>query len=127
MTELIDLLYGFEAEHIFAQSLYEDDDTRIFLEAHGYQKNMLGNLKAVYSNKATVDHIQNLPDDHPLRVFLSDSRTGLSANWHLGGPEEFGLVVFRKTRMLFWLAQSSAHNYLHVPVERIWMLSALAL
>ena len=61
MEELDDLLFSFEAEHVFAQTLYTDKypGMRAFLESRGYNKHMLGNLKGVYSNKETVEFIQS--------------------------------------------------------------------
>jgi len=101
MTELTDLLYSFEAEHVFAQSLYKDAEMRAFLESRGYNKHMLGNLKGVYNNQATVDFIQNLPDGHPLKSLLLDSRSGFSINWHRGGPTSIGAGGFQLDKNRF--------------------------
>lgn len=124
MTELNDLLFSFEAEHVFAQSLYADPDMRAFLESRGYAKHMLGNLKGAYSNQATVDFIQGLPEEHPFRALLLDSRSGFSLNWHRGGPTSTGAGGFQRDKNRFLQEQvqdimdSGASEY--VSIVSLW-------
>lgn len=50
MTELTGLLFSFEAQHIFARSLYNGPQIAAFLEDQGYEKHMLGNRRSLFSS-----------------------------------------------------------------------------
>lgn len=67
-----DFAFNFEAEHIFADSLWSDPDIGPFLREMGYTKNALGNLILEFADADTVTKIQELPADHPLRQALAD-------------------------------------------------------
>lgn len=69
-------LYSFEAEHIFAQELWGRLGHKDFLEKHGYQQHMIGNLIGLFSDPDVVAQIQSLPDDHPWKAAILDADSG---------------------------------------------------
>jgi hypothetical protein len=95
---MTDLIADFEAEHIFAHSLWDDPDIGPFLQSNGYQRNMLGNLLGLYSDAGTVAQIQALPDGHPLKEALLSQESMFGINRHKGnapGGNQFGKNSFR--------------------------------
>ena len=92
-----DFAFNFEAEHIFADSLFGSDAVGNFLREMGYAKNALGNLMLEFADADTVAKIQDLPADHPLRVALSDAESGAGIVRHKGnasGGSQFGKNAF---------------------------------
>ena len=58
--------YRFEAEHLFAESLW-NSSVRAFLDFNGYTKNMVGNQIGLFSDPQLVRQLQNLPANCPVR------------------------------------------------------------
>src|SRR3954452_22784849 len=58
MVDAANFVFNFQAEHIFADSLFGADPVGDFLRSMGYQKNALGNLMAEFSDADTVRKIQ---------------------------------------------------------------------
>ena len=69
-------LFNFQAEHVFADSLFNADEIGDFLREMGYKKNALGNLMAEFSDAETVAKLQQLADGDPLKAALMDPNSG---------------------------------------------------
>lgn len=100
-----DVVWGFEGEHIFAQQLWSDDDRAEFLESLGYERDMLGNLMGLFADQETVDRLQALPSQHPLRLLLMDPNSGFGLTWHKGGPIASGNGGFQRSKNAFLIDQ----------------------
>jgi len=77
-------VFNFEAEHVFADSLWRDTDIRSFLESNGYQKNALGNLMAEFADADTVSKIQKMSANEPLKAALLDPNSRAGSVRHKG-------------------------------------------
>jgi Domain of unknown function (DUF4261) len=87
-------VFNFQAEHIFADSLFGNDAVGDFLRSRGYQKNALGNLMAEFTDADTVRKIQG---DEALKEVLLDpnSRAGIvQHNSNASGGSQAGKNAF---------------------------------
>ena len=76
----------FESEHNLGQQLYKDFGAT--LERFGYQKDMVGNRRALYTSTAIADQLAALPDDDPFKKFLAEHGGGSVV--HRGGDTDIG-------------------------------------
>lgn len=93
MPDIADFALNFEAEHIFAQSMWDIPEVKALFDANGYVKNSIGNLMAEYSDADAVRFIQDLPDSDPLKRALLDPESSAGIVRHKGnasGGSQFG-------------------------------------
>lgn len=102
-VKLEDFAFNLEAEHLFADSLWSDPEIGPFLEEMGYKKNALGNLMIEFADAETVEKINALPEDHPLKKALLDSQSKAGTVRHKGnasGGSQFGKNAFLREEIL---------------------------
>jgi hypothetical protein len=70
----IEFFGEFESEHNLGQKLYIGYG--VSLERFGYQRDIMGNRRALYTSTAVADQLAALPDDHPFKKFQAEHGWG---------------------------------------------------
>jgi len=92
------IVYQFEVEHIFAQSLWNDTTFRTLLNNAGFSKEMRGNKIALYQNSEVVEALQNASDEFK----ASTLEGGFGLNRHEGaasGGSQYGKNTFLRAQL----------------------------
>lgn len=54
-----------ENEHNLSRELSSDRGRALILNGLGYQRDMLGNRRSLFTSEAIAEQLANLPDSHP--------------------------------------------------------------
>lgn len=76
----VDFFGESELEHDVPQELYKDKARAQVLEGFNYKRDMVGNLRSLYISLDIAEQLAELPDDHPYKQFLRDTRAGTVAD-----------------------------------------------
>src|SRR4051812_28209762 len=120
MVDAANFVFNFQAEHIFADSLFGADPVGDFLRSMGYQKNALGNLMAEFTDADTVRKIQGT---EALREVLLDpnSRAGIvQHNSNAPGGNQAGKNAFLRTEITNIMLSGASNQAKSIALDNLF-------